>query len=309
MRLFQINIPFGTLAICVLLAACQAGDAADDAMTISNPESESGFEFEGSFRGPLGLQLWSVRHAMDDDLAGTLAWVHEMGFREVETAGTHGRTVREFRQILDEAGLSATAMHTGYERLRDSLEVVLDEAEVLGAEYVGTAWIPRPPNQPFDADFAREVAEEFNAWGAAASRRGIQFFYHVHGYEFQPEADGTVPFDELVAATDPDHVAYEIDVFWVALPGVDPVELLRKYPDRWALMHVKDMRVGTPRNDHSGAAPEETNVAVGEGQLDYPAVLRAAQEIGLARYYIEDETTDPMANIPTSIRFMETVQF
>jgi len=293
--------------ILLLSAGCEPGDTAEtEAMppAISEPD----FEFSGTFRGPLGLQLWSVRDAMDQDLEGTLAWVREMGFREVETAGTHGRSAQEFRRLLDEADLRATAVHTGYERLRDSLQVVLAEADTLGTRYVGTAWIPHPEDRPFGLELPREAAAHFNEWGAAASERGLRFFYHVHGYEFEPAADGSIPFDVLVTETDPEHVYFEMDVFWVAHPGVDPVELLHKYPDRWVLMHVKDLREGTP-SDFSGHAPAEANVAVGQGRIDYPAVLRVAAELGVEHYYIEDETTDPKANIPISIRYMETVQF
>src|SRR5690606_18039749 len=123
-----------------------------------------------------------------------------------------------------------------YEVLRDSLAAALDRAETLGVEYVGVAWIPHPEDQPFSVDLAREAAANFNAWGEAAAERGLQFFYHVHGYEFQPAADGTVPFEVLMSETNPEFVTYEMDVFWVARPGEDPAELLRAYPDRWKLM-------------------------------------------------------------------------
>lgn len=269
--------------------------------------TDASFSFEGSFSGPLGLQLYSIRQAMADDVPGTLAWVRDVGFEEVELAGTYGLTPEEFRGELDNAGLDATSMHTGYERFRDSLDVVLDEAETLGVEYVGIAWIPH--EGAFTVDQARETAADFNEWGAAASERGFQFFYHNHGYEFQPAADGTVPFDVLVEETDADDVKFEIDVFWTVHPGVNPAELLRRYPDRWALMHVKDMREGTPTGDFSGGAPAETKVPVGAGMIDWADVLIAADEIGLERYYIEDESTDPMGNIPLSTQFLEQMTY
>ena len=265
--------------------------------------------FEGDFKGPVGLQLWSVREYTRDDVAGTVAKVHRMGFREVELAGTYGMKAAAFRQVLDEAGLQATSMHTGYDRFRDSLEVVLDEAEALGPRYLGVAWIPHEGDEPFTDEMARQAADHFNTWGAAAKERGLQFFYHVHGYEFRPGADGSTPFDAMVAATDPEAVQYEMDVFWVKHSGTDPAALLRKYPDRWALMHIKDMKQGTPTGDYSGGAPAETDVPVGTGQIDYSSVLQAARDAGVARYYIEDESTDPLESIPQSIAFLETVTF
>jgi sugar phosphate isomerase/epimerase len=156
---------------------------------------------------------------------------------------------------------------------------------------------------------ARQTAADFNRFGEAAAARGLTFFYHVHGFEFRPNDQGTTPFDVLVEETDPQNVKFEMDVFWTALPGVDPAALLRKYPDRWELMHVKDMKKGWPLGDHSGQAPAEADVPVGTGQIDYAGVLRAAAEIGVDRYYIEDESTTPLDNIPLSIDYLKSVDF
>jgi sugar phosphate isomerase/epimerase len=302
------------LLVAVLAAGCSgaddaaSGEAAGADSAGADPAAASGdLAFEGSFAGPIGLQLWSVRERMEQDVPGTLAWVREQGFPEVELAGTYGMTPQQFRQELDRAGLRATAMHVGYERMRDSLDAVLAEAEVLGARNLGVAWIPH--EGAYTPEMARATAADFNRWGQAARERGIRFYYHTHGYEFQPAADGTVPFDVLIEATDPESVAYEMDVFWVFHPGADPAALLRKYPDRWRLMHIKDMKEGTPVGDYSGGAPPEAQVPVGTGQIDYPAVLAAAKEVGVEQYYIEDETTDPTANIPQSLQYLETVTF
>jgi sugar phosphate isomerase/epimerase len=280
-----------------------AGEAADSAM-----DTTQAFGFQGDFKGPLGLQLYSVRTEMAADVPGTLRRVRELGFREVELAGTYGLTPEAFRQELDRAGLDATAMHAPYERMRDSLQTVLQEAKTLGSEAVGVAWIPHPEG-PLTVALARRTAADFNRWARAASEQGLRFFYHIHGYEFQPDASGVLPMDVLMQETDPG-VKYELDVFWATRPGADPAALLRKYPDRWEFMHIKDMKQGTATDDHSGSAPpDETEVPVGTGLIDYPGVLRAAQEIGLDRYYIEDETTDPFDNIAQSIQFLRTVRY
>lgn len=262
---------------------------------------------EGDFNGPLGVQLYSFRDALSQDVPGTLARVRALGFEEVEAYSTHGLSADSFRTLLDDAGLRATAMHAGYDRLRDSLSVVLDEAEALGVDYVGLAWIPH--DGAFTEETARETAALFNQWGAAAAERGIQFYYHPHGYEFQPTAAGTTPFELLMAETDPANVVYEMDVFWVTRPGQDPTALLRQYPDRWELMHIKDMTEGTATDDHSGGAPPEAQAVVGQGQIDYRSVLSAAEEIGVERYYIEDETAEPFTTVPQSLDWLETARF
>ena len=114
----------------------------------------------------------------------------------------------------------------------------------------------------------------------------------------------------LVRETDPGAVRFELDVFWAARPGVDPAALLRRYPGRWALLHLKDMRRGVPTRDHSGTAPPDaTEVPVGTGQIDYRAVLRAAREAGVERSYLEDETAAPFATLPVSTRWLESVRY
>ena len=266
------------------------------------------FRFPGDYKGPLGLQLYSVRREMEQDVPGTLRRVRELGFREVELAGTYRLTPEQFRQELDRAGLTATGMHVGYERLRDDMPGVIREAKVLGAESVGTAWIPHP-NGPMTVAMARAAAADFNRFGRALRAEGLRFYYHIHGYEFMPE-NGVLPMDVLMQETDADAVKFEIDVFWASLPGADPAALIRKYPNRWELMHIKDMKRGVAMNVHTGGAnPDETEVPTGQGQIDYRAVLKAAQDVGLDRYYIEDETMNPFQAMAQSIRFLETVRF
>jgi len=298
----------------LLLGANLFGCAREEASESSNDATTTemttpAIALAGDFQGPLGVQLWSVRNYAADDVTGTLATVHDMGFAEVELAGTYGMTPMAFRDTLRAAGLDATSMHTGYERFRDSLGVVLDEAQALGVTYAGVAWIPHQDDMPFTDDMARAAAKDFNEWGAAAHERGIQFFLHVHGYEFRPGPDGATPFDVIATETNPDDVKFEMDVFWVTRSGTDPSALLRKYPGRWALMHIKDMKTGTATSDYSGHASEDADVPVGTGMINYAEVLGAAKEVGVAKYYIEDESVTPLENIPQSIAYLEKLTF
>jgi sugar phosphate isomerase/epimerase len=286
-----------------------AGGGTANAGPTATAADSTGFRLAGDFAGPLGIQLYTVRGAMRTDVPGTLARVRALGFREVELAGTYGLSAPEFRRLLDRTGLRATSMHVGYERLRDSLPAVLADARALGARHVGTAWIPHP-NGPITVARAREAAADFDRWGKAAAAAGLQFFYHIHGYEFLPGEGGAVPMDVLMRETDPAAVRFEMDVFWAARPGADPAALLRRYPGRWTLMHLKDMRQGVATNVHTGGAdPDASEVPVGAGQIDYRAVLRAAREVGVERYYVEDETADPFATVPRSVRWLESVRY
>ena len=273
------------------------------------PSAPTEIKLAGDFQGPLGVQLYSFRDAFKTDVPGTLARVKALGFKEVELAGTYGMTAHQFRQALDSVGLSATSMHVGYEQFRDSLESALAAAKALGPKWVGTAWIPHPDG-PITVALAKQAAADFNRWGKAAQAQGLQFFYHVHGYEFKPGADGVLPMDVLMKETDPEAVKFEMDVFWASLPGNDPAALLRKYPGRWKLMHIKDMKKGVATGVHTGSAnPDSSEVPTGTGQTDYRAVLRAAKEVGVERFYIEDETARPFDTVPVSVRWLEAVRF
>jgi sugar phosphate isomerase/epimerase len=256
----------------------------------------------------LGLQFWSLRHEFEAGVSKGLDETKALGFTLVETAGTYGLKPADFREQLTAHGLKAVAAHIPYERLKNELPAVIAEAKTLGVEYIVTPWLLQPE---FDAAAARTVAADFNAWGGAIRAAGLKFAFHPHGYEFHPipGGHGETPFDLLVSLTKPGVVSFEMDVFWVAHAGVDPAKLLAKYPDRWTLLHVKDLRKGGEVGVGTRSAPAEDHVAVGSGQLDWSAILRAAKAIGVEYYFIEDETAAPLQNIPVSVRFLQSFKY
>jgi len=252
-------------------------------------------------KGPVGLQLYSVRAQMGKDVPGTLAEVRSWGIKYVELAGTYKLTPAEFKAQLDAHGLDAVAGHFSYDQWRDNPEGALAEAETLGLKYVGCAWIPH--QGAFDEVVCQQAAAVFNRAGALAAKHHMRFFYHTHGYEFRPFENGTL-FDLLVKETNPDQVKFEMDIFWVAHAGQNPAQLLEKYPGRWALMHLKDMKKGTETGLFTGSSPVSNCVAMGTGQLDMPAILRAAGKVGVKWYLIEDESAVSEQQIPVSLRYL-----
>lgn len=305
-----LRIGGALLALVLSAAGCAPAESPATGDAPAAASADAGFRYQGDFRGPLGLQLYSVRKELERDVPGTLRRVHDLGFREVELAGTYGLTAEQFRAELDRAGLRATSMHVDYGRLRDSLQAVLREAKTLGVEYVGTAWVPHEPLGAFTEQTVRRTAADFNRWGAAAREQGLQFFYHIHGYEFQPTATGETPFDLLVRETDPEDVKFQMDVMWAAAGLQDPAALLRKYPDRWALTHLKDKRgTGSPYNPATRGQPPMVETTLGSGDIDYREVLRAAEEIGIERHYLEDERETPFSSLPQSIGWLERVEY
>jgi sugar phosphate isomerase/epimerase len=258
------------------------------------------------FKGPVGLQLYSLRADFAKDVPGTLAQVKAFGFKYVELAGTYNLTPAQFRSLLESHQFIPIASHFPYEKWRDNPETVVQEAKALGLKYAGCAWIPH--EGAFDEKKCREAIAVFNRAGEVAARSKIKFFYHNHGYEFQRFGQGTL-FDLMMMETNPKHVAFEMDIFWVVHPAQDPVALLAKYGKRWELMHLKDMKKGTPTGLLTGSADVTNDVIMGTGQIDLPAVLRAAKKAGVKYYFIEDESPTAAQQIPQSLRYLEQVDW
>lgn len=258
-----------------------------------------------AFKGPIGLQLYSLRGKFAKDVPGTLDLVKSNGIKYVELAGTYNLPVDQFKKMLDERGLVPISAHFGYDRYQKEPEVVAKEAKALGLNYAGVAWITH--KAPFDETQCKSAIEVFNKAGAALAKEGIQFFYHTHGYEFRPH-NGETLMDMLIKGTDPKLVAYQMDTFWVKHPGQDPTTWLNKYPNRWKLMHVKDMKQGTESN-FSGGSNVNNDVALGTGVMDWPSILKAAKKVGVQYYFIEDESDAAAEHLPVSLGYLEKVTF
>jgi len=260
----------------------------------------------GSFKADAGLQLYSLRDDFKKDVPGTLKKVQSFGIRLVELAGTYDLTPDKFKGLLAAHNLKAVSSHFSYDRFRDDPEGVARDAKALGVQYAGCAWITH--EGAFDEKECRDAIQVFNRAGDILARQGVKFFYHTHGYEFQPYGQGTL-FDLLMAETKPEHVCYEMDVFWVVHPGQDPVKLLLKYGKRFELMHVKDMKKGVKTGDLTGKSDVSNDVTLGTGQMNWPAILRAADKAGVKYYFIEDESPTSAQQIPQSLKFLKQVKW
>jgi len=258
-----------------------------------------------SFKGPIGLQLYSLRAEFAKDLPGTLEKVRSYGIKNVELAGTYTLAPVQFKEMLQTKGLKPISGHFPYERYRDDAEGVARDAKALGLQYAGCAWITH--NGDFDEKTCREAIAVFNRAGETLAKNGVKFFYHTHGYEFQPYNQGTL-FDLLMSETNPKFVRFQMDIFWIVHPGQDPVKLLEKYGSRFELMHLKDMKKGV-KGDLSGHSPVTNDVVLGTGQMALPAILSAAKRAGVKWYFIEDESPTAAEQIPQSLRYLEQVKF
>jgi sugar phosphate isomerase/epimerase len=258
------------------------------------------------FRNVTGLQLYSLRAQMAKDMDGTLAEIHSWGVKYLELAGTYGLSPEQFRAKLAEHSLDAVSGHFSFEEWSKDPEGVLRQARALGLVEVGCAWIPHTGN--FNEATCRKAAEVFNRAGKLAAQHHMRFFYHTHGYEFQPYNNGTL-FDLLALLTDAEDVKFEMDIFWIVHAGQDPVGLLWKYPLRWELMHLKDMRKGTPAGLLTGSTDVTNDVALGTGMIRLPAILSAARQAGVKWYFIEDESPLSEEQIPQSLVYLRDLRY
>jgi sugar phosphate isomerase/epimerase len=252
----------------------------------------------------IGLELYSFRVEAKRDLPGTLAKARAMGFDHLETGSDfYGQTAAEFRKTLDAADLKATSFHFQYDEIKKDIDKVRRDLDVFGAHWACVPWIPH--KDTFTRADAEQAVADFNSWGAALAKDGKKFGYHAHGYEFGAAPEGTL-FDFLAKSTDPATVKFEMDTFWIVVPGQDCVKLLEKYPGRWRLMHLKDLRKGAPIGNQQGRADDKDSVPVGEGIIPWDKVLSIARKQGVEDYFIEDESPDAITQAPISLRYLNS---
>lgn len=251
-----------------------------------------------------GVVSYTFRHQFEEDVPGTLDMIKEMGITNIEFSNLFGKSAPELRALLDERGMICTSYGVGYNRLLEDLENVAEEAHTLGARHIRVAWIPH--DSPFDIEDARRTVSDFNTFGKQLKEKGLMFSYHNHGFEFREHEDGTF-FDYIVQNTNPEYVNFQLDVFWTVWPGHDPVALLKKYPDRFRTVHLKDLKKGI-EGDLTGRAPRETMVLLGQGQVDFKSLLIAAQDTNIEYFYIEDEVDDVETSVPQSYEYITSLR-
>lgn len=255
------------------------------------------------FTAPLGVQTYSFRNYFPKNLVETLDKVHQMGFKEVEV---FSRTIppEELKKLCDARGLTIPSTMVGFELLQDNPKEVIELANTLGAKYVSCAWIPHDFGN-FGLEDAQKAIKVFNEAGKILAENNLTFAYHPHGYEFKSYQEGNL-LDYIIKNTNPNYVAFEMDTYWIHFGGGNPVEWLKKYPNRWKLMHLKDMKKGTEKN-LTGNSPVDTNVPLGQGELDFPSILKTAKEVGVLHYFIEDESDAVMGQVPQSVAYLQSL--
>ncbi len=258
----------------------------------------------------IGLQLYTVRDLMKQDFDGTLAKVAAIGYKEVEFAGYFDHSPKDVRAAVDRRGLTAPSAHIDYKSLGEKFPEVIEAAKVVGHEYLVNPWIEEEiRKQP---DGWKHAAETFNRAGEACKKAGIQFAYHNHWFEFLP-VNGKLPYDLLLTECDPNLVKMELDLCWITVGGQDPLKYFDRYPGRFPLVHVKDVKRVPPvtaggAQDFGSSMKDMTEV--GSGIIDWKKIFAQSDKAGIKHYFVEhDNPKKPLESIKKSYDYLASLRF
>ncbi|HEV2495703.1 MAG TPA: sugar phosphate isomerase/epimerase [Terriglobia bacterium] len=270
---------------------------------------------------PVGLQLYTVRQQMAKDFEGTLKQVAAIGYTIVEMPGLFGKTPTQVKQALDAASLKCPSAHYPAAELTSGIPEKIAALKEIGASYLTCAFpttrqlqehrVPmRETTQALEhmsADDFKWLADLFNKVGEECHKGGLEFAYHGHNLEFQ-KVDGKPGYDVLLESTDPKLVNFEMDCYWVTRAGADPVAYLDKYPGRFPLLHIKDMKPGqTPTTDLMRGG--NAFIEVGKGSIDWKRIFEADRS-GLKYYFVEQDRTSlpPLESAKVSYEYLRHLE-
>ena len=278
---------------------------------------------------PVGIQLYTVGKPLGEDTPGTLRQLHELGYREVESAGPGKHTAQELRGYLDDAGLKCPSAHL--QLMGENLDQQFEQAHTLGAHFAvssvlrsfsaafiksatsgsATATAPspgqagdappkRPALAPMGLEEFKKTAEKMNEVGKKAKAAGLQYAYHNHNFEFEKMPDGSPGYDVLIKETDPELVKFEIDCGWMVVAGSDPVAYFHKYPGRFRMLHIKDFKpVAAPTTELVGPGRPQ-GADLGTGFVDYKPIFAAGKAAGIEHIFVEQETPFPVSQLDSA---------
>jgi sugar phosphate isomerase/epimerase len=246
----------------------------------------------------IAVQLYTLRSLLKDaaTVAGVLGRIREIGYQSVEVAGLGDGVAGRFGEELRRSGLKACAAHASLDRLHAQIDAVARECMAWGCEYVV---VPSLPELYRSHQGFRRFAAEAADLAARLAGHGIQLAYHNHAYELQ-RFDGATGLDTLLASTDAQALAIELDTYWLQFGGANPATWIRRCAGRAPLVHLKDMAIvnGDP-----------VDAPIGEGNLDWTGILSACRAAGTRWLVVEQDAPrgDPLEAVATSYRNLETL--
>jgi len=256
---------------------------------------------EFSYSQEFGIQLYSLRNEFKVDIEKSIKSISDWGIKIVEGGDLYGMQSKDFLNLLNKYNIKTVSIGASFEDLKNNIEKVIAEVEKYDVKYVMCGWIPHEGD--FNIKNAESAIMVFNSAGEILKKKGVTLAYHIHGYEFSTYKSGTL-FDYI--AQNSENFSFQMDVFWVHHGGVNPLSLLNKYPNKFVMMHLKDMKKGVV-GDRSGSQDIEDNVVLGSGQIDIKELVKRGSELGIKYMFIEDESSLVMKQVPLSLKFLKTI--
>ncbi len=250
-----------------------------------------------------GIQLYTLRDDMPTKSKKLLKKLSKFGFTQIEGfEGSQGMfwnmPHKDFKMYLDDLGLTMISSHCN---IHEDFEKKAAQAAEIGMSYLICPYVG--PQKSMEA--WKKTTEKFNDCGRICKMNGIRFAYHNHAYTFKAFS-GMIPHDFLMENTDPDLVDHQMDIYWVVTGGADPVEYLKKYPNRFTLCHVKDRLKNAPADERSASCD------LGTGSIDYPSILKVAADNGMKYYILEQERYDnstPLKSAKAGAKYLKKIEF
>jgi sugar phosphate isomerase/epimerase len=254
---------------------------------------------------PIGLQLYSLRDIIKNDIKGIISKVAAIGYKEVETYGYSkkdgfwGLDAKAFATLLKQHGITSPSGHFDTEDFMsgkgtDALKSYIEAANILGSEYVTIPWLGAKIRQK--ADDYKKIAEKLNEAGRICKASGIKIAYHNHDFEFVKIGD-TTGYNIMLSETDKKLVDFELDLYWAVRSGVDPLALFKAHPNRFKMWHIKDIN----------KANKNENTEIGQGTVDFKSIFTGAKLAGVKHYFVEHEFNfkpDELGSIKTSFDYV-----
>jgi len=249
----------------------------------------------------IGVQVYSVREQLKEDFEGSLKRLAEIGYKHLEAygLGLDGMFLEkispaEYKKIATDLGMELVSTHTTY-FTSENAQKMIDASLEAGLKHLVIPYLAEELRG--SVDNYKRVAENFNSLGALFNAAGLKFGYHNHAFEFEL-IEGQVPLEILLNETEANLVNFEADLYWITKGGMDPMDLINKFPGRFSLFHVKD------------ANQDLEQTTVGTGIIDFETILKSRDKAGVEYYFVEDERTDdPFGNVKAAFDHLNTADF
>jgi sugar phosphate isomerase/epimerase len=283
------------------------------AMALAVTASNRGWSAEPHKIEKVGIQLYTVRDLLSQDFDGIMAGIAAIGYKEVELGFYTDRPSKEVRATLDRLGLTSPSCAFYYSVIRDNWPKVMERCHTIGHRYIVIPSVDKEYRE--QPDGYKRAAEAFSHAGEIAARAQIQLTYHNHWSEFVPDATGKLPYDILLENSDPKFLKMEMDLCWITVGGGDPLKYFAKYPGRFPLVHVKDLKsVPDPALVHSGKFDGDSVIPVmteaGSGVIDWKRIFAHSEQAGIKHYFVEhDQPKKPMESARLSYEYLSRLRF